>query len=60
MKSKELAEQLLKYPDFDIKFQSSGYQECPGAPLIWDSWENIEISDIGHSDKVIVLSGDLE
>ena len=59
MKAKELAEQLLKHPDFEVKFHDF-YQEFAGGPLICDSWSNISVSDIGHSDKVIVLSGEID
>lgn len=59
MKAKELAAKLLKYPDFEVKFHDFR-QEFPGGSLICDSWSNIDIGDIGHSDKVIVLTGEIE
>lgn len=59
MRAKELAEKLLQHPDFEVKFNSF-FQEYAGGPLICDSWVNIDIVDIGHSDKIIVLGGELE
>lgn len=59
MTAKELAEQLLKHPDFEVKFHDF-HQEFSGGPLICDSWSNLEIGDIGHSDKVIVLTGEID
>ena len=59
MKAKELAVKLLEHPDFEIKFHDFR-QECSGGPLVCDSWANIEIVDVGHSDKVIVLGGEIE
>ena len=59
MTAKELATKLLEHPDFEIKFHDF-HQEFPGGPLVCDSWTNIEIVDIGYSDKVIVLGGEIE
>ena len=59
MIAKELAAKLLEHPDFEIKFHYFR-QEFPGGPLICDSWTNVEIADVGHSDKVIVLGGEIE
>lgn len=52
MKAKELALELLKNPDFDIHFKA----------LKKDSWDvvdfkNIEVLDVGHPEKVILLTG---
>ena len=57
MKAKELAEQLLKHPDFEVKFHEVRYF---GGQFNTDSWTNIEITDIEQSDKVIVLGGEIE
>ena len=56
MKAKELAEQLLKHPDFDLQFN---FIESEGTEwgLKLRSFDNIHITDIGHSDKVIILGG---
>lgn len=59
MLAKEIAKELLKHPDFDVKFHDF-HQEFSGGPLICDSWSNIKIGDIGYSDKVIVLTGNIE
>ena len=57
MTAKELAVKLLEHPDFEIKFHEFRYF---GGPLVCDSWTNVEIVDVGHSDKVIVLGGEIE
>jgi len=60
MKAKDLAEQLLKYPDFDVEFDvctNITTYDCP-----WPEYTTFEVSgiaDIGHSDKVIVLEVDV-
>ena len=59
MTAKELATKLLEHPDFKIKFHDFR-QEFQGGPLVCDSQANIEIVDVGHSDKVIVLGGEIE
>ena len=59
MKAKELAAKLLEHPDFEIKFHDF-HQEFSCGPLVCDSLSNIEIVDVGHSDKVIVLGGEIE
>lgn len=59
MLAKDLAVELLKHPNFEVKFHDL-HQEFAGGPLICDSWANIEIGDIGHSDMVIVLTGEIE
>ena len=59
MTAKELAVKLLEHPDFEITFHDFR-QEFPGGPLVCDSWTNVEIVDVGHSDKVIVLGGEIE
>lgn len=56
MKAKDLAEQLLKYPDFDVEFNI-----CMVYPSYEHPWAEYKtfgicgIEDIAHSDKVIVL-----
>lgn len=56
MKAKELAEELLKHPDFDIKFHFMGFDDTEKWPIMF-SFDNVNICDIGYSDKVIILSG---
>lgn len=55
MKAKDLAEQLLKHPDFDVHFNLFERDDSDyGASLrTFDA----KIIDIGHSDKVIKLGG---
>ena len=56
MKAKELAEQLLKNPDFDIVFNATENTEDFGVYI--KNFENIKIIDIGYSDKIILLGGE--
>ena len=55
MKAKELAERLMKYPDFEVLFRWFDFTD--GECL---SFTDITIDDIGHSDKIVVLSGEKE
>ena len=53
MKAKDLAEQLLKFPDFDVEF---GLLEPDGSPYgiglrIFD----VQVDDIGYSSSVVRL-----
>lgn len=56
MKAKELAEQLLKYPDYDVEFDI-----CTALPTYdhpWPQYQSYRIRGIGglaHSSKVIDL-----
>jgi hypothetical protein len=58
MKARELAEELLKNPEFDVAFTFDDLKHVPA-----DGWpdyrhfENVTIGDIGYSDKVICLDG---
>lgn len=68
MKAKELAEKLLQNPDFDVEFLFTTYYETE----VWtnngvirtqtgkqvDKYKNVDIADIGYSDKVIILTGE--
>ena len=68
MKAKELAEKLLQNPDFDVEFLFTTYYETE----VWtnngiikaqtgkqvDKYKNIDIGDIGYSDRVIILTGE--
>ena len=56
MKAKELAEHLLKNPDFDIAFIATEKTEDFGVHI--KNFENITITDIADSDKIIFLSGE--
>lgn len=61
MKAKELAEELLKHPDFDVEFiawANITNEESEGGSYPYLSrFNNIELGGIGHSDKVIILTG---
>lgn len=62
MKAKELAEELLKYPDFDVEltyviFKRDGIHTS--FPYFYN-YKITGIADIGHSDKVVVLNGECE
>lgn len=62
MKAKELAEELLKHPDFDVEFVYSTFiRDGIHTPLpdIY-SYKITGVADVGHSDKVIVLDGEAE
>lgn len=56
MKAKELAEQLLKYPDFDVEF--SVCTDYPTYDYPWVDFTTFRvdgIEDIGYSSKIINL-----
>ena len=54
MKAKELAEELLKNPDFEVRLDYCDFFVRDFADLISLTITGIE--DIGYSDKVIVLN----
>lgn len=56
MKAKELAEQLLKNPDFDVIFNIIDKGGSFGFSV--KEFRNIDITDIGYSDKTIILGGE--
>lgn len=54
MRVKDLINKLSKYEDFELEFVFvDALQEC----YTLRSFKVDEITDIGHSDKVILLSG---
>ena len=53
MTAKELAEELLKHPDFKVKGVFVDYFHAPHPEH--HTLKVCGIADIGHSDKVIVL-----
>lgn len=60
MKAKDLAEELLKDPDFDVELIYMAF-ECDGIPTTFPDVYKYKINgiaDIGYSDKVILLDGD--
>lgn len=56
MKAQELAEKLMKNPDFDVNFIFTEEDESTWT-LTCRNFENIKIVDIWHNDGIIVLSG---
>lgn len=55
MKAKELISILKQNPDFDVVVTiCDGGDKFPNMR----TFENIELADVGHSSKVIVLTGD--
>lgn len=58
MKVEELIEKLKNYKDFDVEFIFSE-EPINGScfPTI-RHFKDLDIGDIGHSDKVILLSGE--
>ena len=62
MKAKELAEELLKYPNFDVELTYMTFIR-DGIQIQFPDVYNYKITgiaDIGHSDKVVVLNGESE
>lgn len=62
MKAKELAEELLKHPDFDVELSYMTFKR-DGIHTPFPDIYNYKIkgiADIGHSDKVIILDGEVE
>ena len=53
MKAKELAKELLKNPDFEVKLDYGDFFERNSADIIRLTITGIE--DISYSDKVIYL-----
>ena len=58
MKSKELIEKLKEYEDFDVEFVFSEKPQEGDHFLTVRVFANIDICDVGHSNKVVRLSGD--
>ena len=62
MKAKELAEELLKHPDFDVELTYMTFKR-DGIHTPFPDIYNYKIkgiADIGHSDKAIILDGEVE
>lgn len=55
MKAKELTAILEQHPDFEVVVTiCDGGDKFPNMR----TFENIELADVGHSSRVIVLTGD--
>lgn len=53
MKAKELAEQLMQNPDFEVQAMFVNHQEKG-----WPNYQTLSvdgIADVGHSSKIIIL-----
>lgn len=56
MTGRELGKLCELYPDFDFQFTfTDGYSRFPNVRTFTD----LELCDIGHSDKVVVISGEV-
>ena len=56
MKAKELAQELLKYPEFEVSFCFIEQNQEDNWPNL-RRFEKIKIEDIGHFDQRIQLGG---
>lgn len=55
MTGKELLKLAEEYPDFELEFVfTDGFSSFPNIR----HFSQIEVADIGHSDKTIVLTGE--
>ena len=62
MKAKELAEELLKHPDFDVELTYMTFKRDGMHTQFPDvyNYKITGIADIGYSDKIIILDGEVE
>jgi hypothetical protein len=60
MTAHELAKKLLELPDFEVQFVgwAAHYSAEYGADMVTVRFNTVYIADVGHSDKVVVISGD--
>lgn len=62
MQAKELANELMKYPNFEVVVSTTKERTTLNNDL-WgievESWDITGVSDIGYSDRVILLEGKL-
>jgi hypothetical protein len=58
MKAKELAEQLMKNPDFDVKMRT--FDSEKGMRPMLKTYSDVEVFDIGYSDRVLLVGGTKE
>jgi len=57
MEAKELAKLLMEHPNFKVDFAFMDKHNNPIWPLHLRTFDITGIGDIGHSDKIIRLSG---
>lgn len=55
MKANKLIELLKPYQDFDVEFV---FSEIVSEKLNVRTFKDLEIADIGYSDKVVLISGE--
>lgn len=55
MTAQELIKLLQEHPDFKVEFI---FADNKDATLNYRTFQNIEIADVGHSSKVILLTGE--
>lgn len=55
MKANKLIELLKPYEDFDVEFV---FSEIVSEKLNVRTFKDLEIADIGYSDKVVLISGE--
>lgn len=55
MKAKDLIKLLEQHSEFEVQFVFSDKSD---KFMNLRSFENIELADVGHSSKVILLTGD--
>lgn len=58
MKGKELAELAAKYEDFDFEFSFTEEPQIGDRFLNVRRFKKLGLCDIGHSGKVVILSGE--
>ncbi len=58
MKAKELAEELLKNPEFNVEVSFWVNKEDQRPTL--DTVKVVGVADVGFGDKVIVLDGEMK
>ena len=56
MTAHELAKKLLELPDFEVQF--AGWTADMSFVRRTVRFNKVDIADVGHSDKVVVISGD--
>ena len=55
MKGEELKKLCEQYSDFEFEFRfTDGYSTFPNVR----SFNHLELCDIGHSDKIVIITGD--
>ena len=55
MTGEELKKICEQYPDYEFEFSfTDGYSKFPNIR----TFINLELADVGHSDKVIIVTGE--